>query len=139
MLFRSSVIEEFANKHQCYITVVSDYAPSLSSSNPRINFMSVLTAEEARESFYTTYRIGIFDGEENTIRLAWDDLKTQPIYNSNRLYYSGFHPRNVLKLNLTPTEIARDILFGINHNDLSYNNYHQSTKNILSSKEVWIP
>jgi predicted NodU family carbamoyl transferase len=38
----------------------------------------------------------------------------------------------------SPTEIARDILFGFNHNDLSYNNYYQSTKSILSSKEIWI-
>ena len=133
------VIEEFANKHKCYVTVVSDFAPSLSSINKHVGFMSVLTADEARASYYATYRIGIYAGEENYIRLPWDDLKTQPIHNSNRLYYDDLHPRNVIKLNLSPTEIARDILFGFDHNDLSYNNYYQSTKSILSSKEIWLP
>ena len=133
------VIEEFVNKHKCYVTVVSDFSPSLSSSNKHISFMSVLTAEEARAAYYATYRIGVYAGEENYIKLPWDDLKTQPVLNSNRLYYDDLHPRNVVKLNLTPSEIARDILFGFNHNDLSYNNYYQSTKSILSSKEIWLP
>jgi hypothetical protein len=133
------VIEEFANKHKCYVTVVSDFAPSLSSSNKHISFMSMLTADEARSSYYATYRIGIYAGEENYIRLPWDDLKSQPVLNSNRLHYDQFHPRNVIKLNLSPSEIARDILFGFDHNDLSYNNYYQSTKSILSSKQVWLP
>jgi len=81
----------------------------------------------------------IYAGEENYIRLPWDDLKSQPVLNSNRLHYDQFHPRNVIKLNLSPSEIARDILFGFDHNDLSYNNYYQSTKSILSSKQVWLP
>lgn len=133
------VIEEFVNKHKCYVTIVSDFSPSLSSSNKNISFIPVLTADEARAAYYVTYRIGIYNGEENSIRLPWDDLKTQPIFNSNRLHYSPFHPRNVIKLNLSPSEIAHDILFGFNHNDLSYNNYYQSTKSILSSKEIWLP
>ena len=134
-----SVIEEFANKHKCYVTVVSDFAPSLFSDNKRIEFMSVLTADEARSAYYATYRIGIYAAEDNYIRLPWDDLKSKPIFNSNRLHYDPFHPRNAIKLNLSPTEIAHDILFGFNHNDLSYNNYYQSTKSILSSKEIWLP
>jgi len=77
--------------------------------------------------------------EENYMKLPWDDLKTQPVFNSNKLYYDDLHPRNVVKLNLTPSEITRDILFGFNHNDLSYNNYYQSTEKILSSKKIWIP
>lgn len=133
------VIEEFVNKHKCYVTVVSDFSPSLSSSNKHINFTSMLTADEARATYYATYRIGIYAGEENYIRLPWDDLKSQPVLNSNRLHYDPFHPRNVIKLNLSSEEIARDILFGFNHNDLSYNNYYQSTKSIFSSKEIWLP
>jgi len=132
------VIEEFANKHKCYVTVVSDFSPSLSSSNKNISFIPMLTAKEASTSYYATYRIGVYASEENFIKLPWDDLKTQPVYNSNKVYYDNFHPRNVIKLNLTPTEIARDILFGFNHNDLSYNNYYQSTKSILTSKQIWI-
>lgn len=133
------VIEKFVNKHKCYVTVVSDFAPSLSSTNKYITFVSMLSADEARAGFYATYRIGIYAGEENYIRLPWDDLKTQPVHNSNRLYYDDLHPRNVVKLNLTPPEIAHDILFGFDHNDLSYNNYYQSTKSILSSKQIWLP
>ena len=33
------MIEEFTNKHKCYVTVVSDFAHSLSSTNKHINFM----------------------------------------------------------------------------------------------------
>ncbi len=99
----------------------------------------MLTADEARASYYATYRIGIYAKEENYMKLPWDDLKTQPVFNSNKLYYDDLHPRNVVKLNLTPSEITRDILFGFNHNDLSYNNYYQSTERILSSKKIWIP
>lgn len=133
------IIEEFANKHKCYVTIVSDFSPSLSSSNKHIGFISMLTADEARASYYATYRIGIYAKEENYMKLPWDDLKTQPVFNSNKLYYDDLHPRNVIKLNLTPSEITRDILFGFNHNDLSYNSYYQSTKSILSSKEIWLP
>ena len=43
------------------------------------------------------------------------------------------------RINLSSKEIAHDILFGFNHNDLSYNSYYQSTKSILSSKEIWLP
>jgi len=133
-----SVIEEFTNKHKCYVTVVSDFSPSLSSSNKNINFIPMLTADEARASYYATYKIGVYANEENFIKLPWDDLKTQPVYNSNKIYYDNLHPRNVIKLNLTPMEIARDILFGFDHNDLSYNNYYQATKSILTSKQIWI-
>lgn len=134
-----SVIEEFTNKHKCYTTVVSQFAPSLSSTNKHIGFKSVLTTEDARAAFYAVYRIGVYAGEENTIKLAWDDLKTEPVFYSNRLYYDNFHPRNVIKLNLSPREIAHDILFGFDTNDLSYNSYYLSGKRILSSKQVWIP
>jgi hypothetical protein len=134
------VIEEFVNKHKCHLTVVSDFAHSLSSSNKDIKFISMLTADDARTNYYATYRIGVYCGEENNIIVPWDDLKTQPVYTSNRIFYHDHHPRNVIALNLSSKEIAHDILFGFNHNDLSYNSYYHGGEKILSSKkQVWVP
>jgi len=133
-----SVIEEFTDKHKCYVTVVSDFAHSLSSNNKNINFISMLTADDARTSYYATYRVGVYAGEENPIRLAWDDMKTQPVYSGNRYFYHNFHPRNVVKLKLSPKEITRDILFGYTTNTEN-NPYYLSGERILSSKKTWIP
>ena len=132
-----TVIEEFVEKHKCYVTVVSDFAHSLSSKNKHISFISMLTADEARAAYYATYNVGIFAGEENPLRLAWDDMKTQSVYNGNRYYYHTHHPRNIIKLKLTPKEIARDILFGYT-NDTEHNPYYLSGERILSSKKTWI-
>jgi len=133
-----SVIEEFTNKHKCYVTVVSNFSHSLSSTNKNINFISMLTADEARASYYAVYNVGMYAGEENTIRLAWDDMKTQPVYNGNRYFYHNFHPRNVVKLKLSPKEITRDILFGYTTNT-EHNPYYLSGERIFSSKKTWIP
>jgi hypothetical protein len=133
-----SVIEEFTDKHKCYVTVVSDFAHSLSSSNKNINFISMLTADDARTLYYATYRVGVYAGEENPIRLAWDDMKTQPVYSGNRYFYHNLHPRNVIKLKLSPKEITRDILFGYT-TDTEHNPYYLSGERILSSKKAWIP
>jgi hypothetical protein len=133
-----TVIEEFINKHKCHVTVVSDFAHSLSSPNKHISFMSMLTADEARAAYYAVYNVGVYAGEENTIRLAWDDMKNQPVYSANRYYYHTHHPRNVVKLKLSPKEITRDILFGYTTNT-EHNPYYLSGKRILSSKEVWLP
>ena len=133
-----SVIEEFTNKHKCYVTVVSDFAHSLSSVNKHINFMSMLTADEARTSYYAVYNVGVYAGEENTIRLAWDDMKTQPVYSGSRYFYHNSHPRNVVKLKLSPKEITRDLLFGYTTNT-EHNPYYLSGERIFSSKKTWIP
>jgi hypothetical protein len=133
-----SVIEEFTDKHKCYVTVVSDFAHSLSTNNKNINFISMLTADDARASYYATYRVGVYAGEENPIRLAWDDMKTQPVYNGNRYFYHKYHPRNVVKLKLSPKEITRDILFGYTTN-IEHNPYYLSGERIFSSKKTWIP
>jgi hypothetical protein len=133
-----SVIEEFTNKHKCYVTVVSNFAHSLASTNKHISFISMLTADEARASYHAVYNIGVYAGEENTIRLAWDDMKTQPVYSGNRYFFHNFHPRNVVKLKLSPKEITRDILFGYT-TDTEHNPYYLSGERILSSKKTWIP
>ena len=133
-----TVIEEFTNKHKCYVTVVSDFAHSLSSNNKNINFISMLTADEARASYYAVYNVGVYTGGENNIRLAWEDMKTQPVYNGNRYFYHNHHPRNIIKLKLSPKEITRDILFGYT-TDTEHNPYYLSGERILSSKKAWIP
>ena len=131
-----TVIEEFTNKHKCYVTVVSDFAHSLSSNNKNINFVSMLTAENARTSYYAVYNVGVYAGGENNIRLAWDDMKTQSVYSGNRYFYHNYHPRNIIKL--SPKEITRDILFGYT-TDTKHNPYYLSGERILSSKKAWIP
>jgi hypothetical protein len=131
-----TVIEEFTNKHKCYVTVVSDFAHSLSSNNKNINFISMLTAEDARASYYAVYNVGVYAGGENNIRLAWDDMKTQSVYSGNRYFYHTHHPRNIIKL--SPKEITRDILFGYT-TDTEHNPYYLSGERILSSKKAWIP
>jgi hypothetical protein len=56
----------------------------------------------------------------------------------NRYFYCNYHPRNVVKLKLSPKEIARDILFGYTTNT-EHNPYYLSGEKILSSKKAWIP